>query len=389
MPRRYFDHNATTPVHPSVRAAMDAALAEGAGNPSSVHAEGRAARGRIEAARRQVAGLLAAEPDEIVFTSGGTEADCLGIFGLARLGRERGQPPVVLAAATEHPAVAGAAAGLAAEGFTAATLAVDGDGRLDLGELEAQCRQGAAAVAVALANHELGTLQDVTAAAAIAHAHGALLHCDAVQAAGKLPLRAAALGADTLALSAHKIGGPSGAGALWIRSGLDLPPLCAAGHQERGRRPGTENVAGAVGLGVAATLAAAAAVAGEAGAVSEAARVAALATRLEDGLRALPGVSIHGGGAPRVGNTVNAGIAGALGEVVVAALDLAGFSASTGAACTSGSVAPSPVLLALGLAPERAAEAVRFSLGRGNTVEDVDALLDALPPIIERARRFR
>lgn len=359
---------------------MVAALRAG-GNPSSVHAEGRAARDLMERSRQRVAALIGAAPEEIVFTSGGTEADALGLVGLARLGRARGRRARVLLAPIEHPAVTGAARALAGEGFELRWLPVDPRGVVDLDALGRACAEGASAAALALANHELGTVQDVASAAALCHAHGVLLHCDAVQAAGKIPVDAAALGADTLAISAHKIHGPAGAGALRVSPGIDLAPLVPAGHQERGRRPGTENLAGVAGLGEAARQAR------EHGA-AWAAHVRALSARLEEGLLALDRVCIHGRGAPRTGNTVNAGFDGALGETLVAALDLAGFAASTGAACTSGSVAPSPVLLGLGLPPQRAVQAVRFSLGRHNTAEEVRALLEVLPDILARARRF-
>lgn len=380
--RIYLDHNASTPLAAEARRLMIEAL-EVHGNPSSIHAEGRAARDWIERSRRHVASLLGGRPEEVIFTSGGTEADCLGLVGLARHGRAAGRPARVLASAIEHPAVAGAMAALVADGFEAIWLPVDSAGRLDLDALERACRSGAAAAAVALANHEIGTIQDMRAAADLCHRHGVLLHCDAVQAAGKLPIRAPDLGADTLAISGHKIYGPKGVGALWVRAGLDLGPLIAAGHQERERRPGTENLIGIVGMGEAARLA-------QVHGATWAAHVRGLSEALEAGLLSrADGVRIHGHGAPRVGNTVNVGFDGALGEAVVAALDLAGFAASTGAACTSGSVEPSPVLLGLGLPADRAVEAVRFSLGRDNTADDVQALLEVLPDIVVRARQFR
>lgn len=379
--RIYLDHNATTPLDPRVRAAMSEAFSVG-GNPSSIHAEGREARDLIERGRGQVAALLAGAPDEIVFTSGGTEADCLGVVGLARLGRARGRPRRLLVSPVEHPAVLGAARALEREGFEIAWLPVDVQGRVEADAVARECARGAAALALALANHELGTVQDVAAAAALARAHGVLTHCDAVQAAGKMPLSVAGLGVDALAISAHKLYGPKGVGALWVRRGLDLAPLFPAGHQERERRPGTENVIGVAGMGAAARIARE-----EQPAWAE--HVRALAEQLEAGLLALDQVRIHGRGAERVGNTVNAGFDGALGESVVAALDLEGIAASTGAACTSGSVEPSPVLLGLGLPPARALEAVRFSLGRQNTAEEARVLLEVLPAIVARARRFR
>jgi cysteine desulfurase len=378
--RIYLDHNATTPLCAEARAAMLEALDAG-GNPSSIHGEGRSARARVERARQAVAALLGGMSDEIVFTSGGTEADCLALVGLARLGRRQGRPAVVVTSAIEHPAVRGAAAGLAAEGFAIVDAAVDGHGRLDLDAL-GRAAAGAAVVAVALANHELGTLQDIASIAAVAHSAGALVACDAVQAAGKRPIDVTRLGVDALAISAHKLHGPAGVGALWLRRGLDVSPLWPAGHQERGRRAGTENAAGIAGLGAAAAVA-------HDRLAADAPRIAALAARLEAGLAAIPDVRIHGAGAERIGNTVNAGFGGALGESLVAALDLAGVAASTGAACTSGSVQPSAVLLGIGLRRDQAVEAVRFSLGRDTTEAEIDSVLALLPAIVDRARRFR
>jgi cysteine desulfurase len=382
-PRRtYLDFNATTPVAPQVRAVMAEALDRAHGNPSSIHEEGRMAREWVERARRQTAALLAARPEDLIFTSGGTEADALGMFGLHAAAVAAGRPSRVLVAAIEHPAVRGAADALAARGAEVATLPVDGDGRLDLAALEAALIGGAAVVAVALANHELGTLQDLQAIAALAASAGALVHCDAVQAVGRIAVDVAALGADAVALSAHKIYGPKGTGALWIRPGVDLAPLFPGGHQERERRPGTENVVGIAGLGAAAELAA------DADAIAARARIAELAGELERGVLAVPGSRVHGAGGPRVPGTVNAGFDGAPGELVAQGLDLAGVAVSTGAACTSGTVTASPVLLALGLPRPRALEGVRFSLGRPTVRSDVEALLEVLPSIVSRVRTF-
>jgi cysteine desulfurase len=379
--RTYLDHNATTPLDPRVADAMHAA-ASVYGNPSSIHEEGRAARDLVESARRKVAVALGADPGEVLFTSGGTESDLLGIVGLYRLAAGSGRPGRILVPPIEHPAALGAARWLEEErGAEVRFLRVDGDGRLDPDEVAVAARDGAAILAIALANHELGTLQEVAALARVARDAGALVHCDAVQGFGKLPLRAARLGVDALAVSAHKASGPKGVGALWVRRGLDLGPLFPGGHQERGRRPGTESVLGAVGLGVAADLAVSEGIAAQPA-------VAALAAKLEEGVLDIPGARIHGSGAPRVPGTVNAGFAGAPGELVVQALDLHGIAASTGAACTSGVVEASPVLLALGLGSERAAEGVRLSLGRQSAAADIEALLEVLPAIVERVREF-
>ncbi len=391
--RIYLDNNASTPMADEVRQALMEVLEVG-GNPSSIHSEGRIARQHVERGRRRVATLIGGLAEEMVFTSGGTEADCLGIIGLVRAVTDRsaggglaesddGKIPVqIVCADIEHPAVLGCVGALASRGHRRVQVPVDAHGRIDMDAVAHACAQAPSVVALSLANHELGTVQDVTALASVTHAHGGLLHCDAVQAAGKIPIDVAELGADTVALSAHKFYGPKGVGALWVRRDLDLAPLYPAGHQERERRPGTENLLGIVGMGCAAQL------------VQEhgarwSSQIGPLTERLQQGLQRMDGARIHGDGGPRIGNTVNAAFAGALGETVVAALDLAGISASTGAACTSGSVEPSPALLALGLPPERAREAVRFSLGKDTTAADIEAVLAALPEIVERARRFR
>lgn len=348
--RIYFDHNATTPLHPAARAAMVEWL-DGFGNPSSLHAEGRRARDAVESARDAVAALIGASRDEIVFTSGGTEANQLALRGLARAGR-------VVSTAVEHPSVDGDA-----------RARVDREGRVDLDEL-ARLADGAALVSVQLANHETGVVQDLAAVVALARSRGARVHTDAVQAAGKLALDVRALGVDALSLSAHKIGGPNGVGALWLRGGVDVAPLWHGGHQERGRRAGTENVAGIVGFGAAAA--------------AVELPSPALRDRFEAGARAL-GARVHGGGALRVPTTSNVAFAGVDGELLMEALDLEGVAVSTGAACSSGSLEPSPVIVALGIGDAR--EALRVSFGRGNSAGEVDRVLALLPSLIARIRR--
>jgi cysteine desulfurase len=355
--RIYLDWNATAPMCDAARLAITRALAE-AGNPSSVHAEGRQARDRIERARAEIAGLTGRSREQHVFTSGGTEANWLGVHALARAAEARGLPRVAATTRLEHPSLLGAVDALCERGWSV---------RHGLDDL-----RGVGLVATSAVNHELGTVLEHAALGA----HGALVHIDAVQAAGKLPL--ASLSADALALSAHKLGGPQGVGALAIAVDGALP-VAFAGHQERGRRPGTENLLGIVGFGAAAAAADAA----------DWPRVTALGEQLERGLLALGGVRIHGADARRVGGTVNAGFAGARGQDVVIALDLAGIAAATGAACTSGSVQPSQVLLALGVSAEQAREAVRFSLGRTTTAAEIGEVLRVLPQILDRARRHR
>lgn len=379
MRRIYLDHNATTRLHPEARRAMEPYLGEELGNPSSIHAAGRAARDAVERARGQVARLLGARDEGIVFTSGGTEGDNLAVRGLALAARAAdARRTRVVRSPVEHPAVAEAAAALAADGFAVTTLQVDGAGRIDPDELARALGSDVALVTIQLANHELGNLYPVRQLAERARAAGAQMHTDAVQAAGKLAIDVHALGVDALTVSAHKLEGPKGVGALWLAQGVELAPLLSGGHQERERRPGTENVPGLVGFGVAASSVR------ERGAAS-ALRVAALRDRLEAGALAL-GARISGDRESRVCNTTNLAWEGVLGEWVVQALDLAGVCASTGAACSSGSLEPSPVLLALGQAKERAREAVRFSLGQGNTEEEVDEVLALLSAIVARIR---
>jgi cysteine desulfurase len=363
-PRIYLDFNATAPLSDVVRAAITQAMSDG-GNPSSIHAEGRRARDHVERARDQVARLVGRPREQVVFTSGGTEGNALGVWALAQEAERRGLPRLVAGAAIDHPSLRGAVAALVARGWTHRPIAVTADGAL------IEDFAGAGLVVLAQVNHELGTITG-NAVFSAARAAGALIHVDAVQAAGKL----APIDADAVVISAHKLGGPKGIGALVIAADQALP-MIDAGHQERGRRPGTENVLGIVGFGAAADVD-----------LEAWPAVAALGDRLEAGLVALPGVHIHGAGAPRVGGTINAGFSGARGESIVIALDLAGIATSTGAACTSGSVKPSEVLLALGASEATARSAVRFSLGRTTTAAEIDAVLAVLPAILERARRY-
>jgi cysteine desulfurase len=378
MRRIYLDHNATTRLHPDARAEMAPFLDEEFGNPSSIHAAGRAARDAVERARERVARLIGAGRDEIVLTSGGTEGNNLAIRGAAEAARSLDEGRVrVLVSPVEHPSALGAAEALRARGFAVEQLRVDGAGRVDPGELERRLLSDVALVSVQLANHETGVVQPIAALADLAHARGAWFHSDVVQAAGKVALDVRALGVDAATLSAHKLYGPKGAGAIYVRGGRALAPLALGGHQERERRPGTENVAGVVGFGAACELE-------RAHGAEWSAHVARLRDRLEAGLLAL-GARTNGG-EPRVANTANVAFAGADGESIVINLDLAGVQVSMGAACTSGSVEPSPVLLALGQPREQAREAVRFSLGRENTEEEIDAVLAMLPAIVARVR---
>jgi cysteine desulfurase len=350
-----------------------------AGNASSIHAEGRRARDAVERARDEVAGLVGADRDEIVFTSGGTESNNQALYGMVTAQLHDEPRDQLILSQIEHPSVDDVCAGLMARGFRIWFLAMNGDGLVDVADVAERVRaQRPYFVTVQLANHEIGTIQPIAEIARLAHAAGAFVHVDAVQAAGKIPIDAHALGVDTLALSAHKIGGPKGAGALYVRRGFDLPSLMRGGHQERERRPGTENVGAIVGFGAAAARA-------RAGQGELAARLSALRDRLEAGLVAA-GAQVHGGGA-RVPNTSNVGFDGVDGELLVAALDLEGVAASTGAACSSGSVEPSPVVTAL-LANDRARarQAVRFSLGWDTRAEDIDFVISVVPSLVARIR---
>ena len=376
----YLDHNATSPLRPGVAGAVARALDELIGNPSSVHAAGRRARAAVEEARASVARLVGAVREEIVFTSGGTEGDNLAIRGLAAAAAARGRRHVVTSA-LEHPAVTGSMAALAALGFEVTRLPAASDGTIAVAELERALRDDTGLVSLAAANHELGNVYPVAAFAAAARARGALFHTDAVQAAGKTRLDFPGLGVDAATLSAHKIGGPKAVGAVFVRRGLDLPPLLEGGHQEHERRPGTENVAGIVGFGVACEL-----VASES--ADEARRLGELRDELERRVLAIPGARRFGANDPagRLPGTVLVGFPGAPGQLVAIGLDLDGICVSTGAACTSGSLEPSPVLRALGLDATAAGEGVRVSLGWSTTPSDVDRLCAYLPAIVERVR---
>jgi cysteine desulfurase len=361
--RIYLDWNATAPLRSEARAAALAAL-EVIGNPSSVHGEGRAARRLVEQAREQVAALVGAEPRNVVFTSGGTEANMLALVPTAA--RER-----LLISAIEHPSV------LAGGRFPAGNiehLPVTGDGQIDLAALERHMAAlgGRALVSVMAANNETGVVQPVSQAARLVHSAGSLLHVDAVQAAGRIACDITAMGADLLTLSAHKIGGPKGVGALIGRTGLDaFTPLITGGGQERGARAGTENVAGIAGFG-------AAAAAARAGLVAEAARMVALRDRLETGLKAAtPEALIFGVEAERLPNTTLFAAPGMKAETAVIALDLEGVAISAGAACSSGKVQPSHVLAAMGVPPPLARAAVRVSLGPTTMDSDVDRFIEA------------
>jgi cysteine desulfurase len=377
--RIYLDHNATTPPHPGVIDRMSAALRDDFGNPSSVHHYGQVAKAALDEARSAVAALIGADPSEIVFTSGGTESDNFAIRGVAEALEITGRKHLI-ATGIEHEAVINTLKALARRGWKTTLLPVDQTGIVSSAALEAALTDETALVSVMHANNEIGTVQPIAELARIAKARGAVFHTDAVQSAGKIPVDVKALGVDLLSLSAHKFYGPKGVGALWVRRGLRLQAPITGGKQERSRRAGTENVAGIVGLGVAAQLA-------RAKMADEAARLAPLRDRLEEGvLRVVHGTAINGARSPRVPNTTNISFERVEAESLLIALDLAGVAVSTGSACSSGTLEPSHVLKAMGFPPHRTQNSIRFSLGAANTDADVDRVIAVLPGIVEKLR---
>jgi cysteine desulfurase len=375
--RLYFDHNASTPVRPEVAEAMQRALRDLGANPSSAHHEGQKVRAAVEHAREQAAGLVGAQPNELVFVSGGTEGDHLAIVGSAWAQRGRGQH--VAYAAIEHHAVHGAADVLERLGWHHSVLPCDANG-LTIPDSVNDLPSGTTVLALMLANNETGVIQPVAALTARAQARGIRVVCDAVQGAGKVPVDVALLGVDYLVFSAHKFGGPKGSGVLVLRGRAPLEPLFRGSAHERGLRGGTENVPGIVGLGLAAELAAREV-------ASESARTLELRKRFEAGLKqAVPDVVVHGSAAPRLPNTVNASFPGARSDHLLLALDTRGLAASAGAACASGGVEPSPVLTAMGVPRELAVCAIRFSLGRTTTGDDVTHALGIVAESVRSAR---
>ena len=376
--RIYLDHNATTPVDPAVADAMDAAQRRCFGNASSVHTFGQAAKSAIDEARTSVAALLAARGNDVIFTGSGTESDNLAIRGVASAAALSGRRHLI-ASSIEHEAVLNTLKSLARQGWTTTLLPVGESGVVEPDALSAALTDETALVSVMLANNEIGTLQPVAELARLARERGALFHTDAVQAAGKHPIDVQTLGVDLLSISAHKFNGPKGVGALWVRRGARLVAPITGGRQERNRRPGTENVPGIVGMGAAARLA------GEK-LQADAARLAALRDRLEAGvLDGVPGTLVNGTG-ERVPNTTNISFDGVEAEALLIALDLEGIAVSTGSACSSGTLEPSHVLRAMGFRPHRAQNSIRFSLGLGNTDDDVTRAIDVMPAVVAKLR---
>ena len=373
----YLDHNATTPLEPAVIETTVAVLRGEFGNASSVHAFGQTAKSRLDMARAAVADLIGGRPQEIIFTSGGTEADNLALRGVAEAAGARRQ---LVASAIEHEAILNTLKALGRRGWTTTLLPVDSRGIVLPETLEAALSPETALVSIMHANNEIGTIQPIAELAAIAHAQGALFHTDAVQSIGKIPVDVEHLGVDLLSLSAHKFNGPQGAGALWVRRGRRLVAATTGGGQERRRRAGTENVSAIAGLGAAARIARAKLEAGPGD-------IAGLRDRLEAGILAgVPGTVVNGDPARRVPNTTNISFDRVEAESLLIALDLEGVAVSTGSACSSGTLEPSHVLRAMSFPPHRTQNSIRFSLGLGNTTEQIDHVVGIMPRVVERLR---
>ncbi len=379
MRRVYLDHAATTPVDPEVAELMAQVLRDVPGNPSSIYAEGRRARALVDRARDEVAQAISADPSEIVFTSGGTESDNLALRGV--LTAREGEADGIVTTAIEHHAVLDTARDLEAHGRARVTVVgVDPAGRVSPDTIAAALEAGTAIVSVMHGNNEIGTLQPIDRIGALCQARGITFHSDAVQTVGALEIDVRSLSVDLLSVNAHKFYGPKGVGALYVRAGTRIATVQTGGGQEHGRRTGTENVAGVVGLGAAMRIAAAKRAA-------ESGRQAALRDALIDGIRRrIPDATLTGHPTERLPNNASFCFSGTQGEALVVSLDLEGFSVSSGSACTSGNTDPSHVLLALGLDRDLAQGSLRLSIGRLTTAADIDALLAALPPIVARLR---
>lgn len=380
MTRRvYLDNNATTPVLPEVLEAMRPYFGERFGNASSIHHHGQDTRAAVERARQSVAALLGCRASEIVFTSGGTEADNLAIFGVVRSGDH------VITSTIEHHAVLNSCKHLATEGCEVTYVPVDGQGLVDPADVKRAIRTNTKLITIMLANNEIGVLQPAAEIGKIAAEADIYFHTDAVQAAGKIPLDVNEIGCDLLTISGHKVHGPQGVGALYVRKGTQLEPMLYGGSHERSRRAGTENVPAIVGFGKAAELAIAGLERSD-DVRGDDMKMAAARDRLERELLSIEATGLNGEGAPRVPNTTNIYFDGIEGEALVIALDLKGLAVSTGAACSSGSIEPSHVLIAMGLPVARAKASLRFSLGKQNTPEDIDLALNLIPETVSRLR---
>lgn len=381
MEQIYFDHSATTPIHPEVLGAMMSLFANRFGNPSSIHREGRFAREAVETARRRVAALIGGDPSEIVFTGGGTEADNLAVLGSAFAQKERKNH--LITSAIEHPAVEQACRHLTERGFSVTILPVDGEGRVDPDEVRRAITGRTFLITIMHANNEVGTIQPLREIGSIARERGIGFHTDAVQSVGKIPVAVTNLGVDLLSIAGHKIQGPKGTGALYIRSGATLAPITFGGHQERGLRSGTENVPGIVGLGMACAIALR-------DLNARAIRLQALRDELERRIRAeIPDIRMNGHPSERLPHLSSLSFAGVSGEALARALDLRGIAVSAGSACAAGETRISPVLASLRVPEEFSVGTVRFSLGRGNTEEELDRAVPILKALVERQRGRR
>jgi cysteine desulfurase len=372
------DHSATTPVREEVVEAMLPFYRELFGNPSSVHAPGRTVRRAIEEAREKTAQAIGAEPAEIFFTAGGTESNNITLRGAAK---KRGKPGHIITSSIEHHAVLDVCSELAAEGHRVTFLPVDHYGRVSIDQLQAAITSDTFMISIMAANNEIGTLQPLAAIGEMAREHQILFHTDAVQMVGQLPLDLKKLNVDFLSLSAHKFNGPKGIGALYMRKGAKVTPLYCGGGQERKLRPGTENVPGIVGLSRALELAVAEI-------EDKKKRLEALRNKVTTGLLAINETILNGHPEERLPNNVNVSFKHIEGEAVLLSLDLEGIAASSGSACSSGSLDPSHVLSAIGLDHPTAHGSIRFSLGRGNSEEDVDYLLEVVPRVVDKLRRI-
>jgi cysteine desulfurase len=382
MNRIYLDNNATTPVEPAILDAMLPFLSADFGNASSIHTFGQRARAAVETAREQVASLINAKPQEVIFTSGGTESDNHAIFGVAQALAPLRPGAHVVTSSVEHEAVLNSCQALEKSGFAVTYLTVSRDGLVDPQDVRNAIRSETVLISVMHANNELGTVQPVAEIGPIAAERKICFHTDAVQSIGKIPVDVRALHLDLLSLSGHKLYAPKGIGAIFIKSGTRLRQFLFGGHHQRGFRPGTENVAGIVGLGKAAELA-------RLSLAEDAARISGLRNQLEQGLLArVPDARANGAAAPRTPNTSNITFEGIEGEALVIALDLQGLACSTGAACSSGALEPSHVLTSIGLPALEARASLRFSLGRHTTAGEIDTALEIIPSAVERLRRL-
>jgi cysteine desulfurase len=380
MNRVYLDYNATTPVEPQVLDAMLPYFSVEFGNAASIHTVGQRARAAVETARDQIAALLGARSQEIVFTSGGTESDNHAIFGIVR--SAPGATKHIITTSIEHEAVLNTCQALEKEGVAVTYLPVNSEGLITVEQVEEAIRPHTVLITIMHANNELGTVQPLAEIGKLATQRDIYFHTDAVQSAGKLPLDIKTLGVDLLSISGHKFYAPKGIGALYIRGGSRLQQLLYGGHHQRGFRPGTENVPGIVGLGKAAELARLAF-------ASDAERVGNLRDKLEQVLAAhIPDSHVNASRAPRTPNTTNLTFPGIEGEAMVIALDMKGIAVSTGAACSSGAVEPSHVLTAIGLSADDARASIRFSLGRHTTAAEIDYALEAVPAAVAQLREL-